>query len=376
MKKLNQESQKSKHHGSLISGCSNLTKRFIMSLIMALLLSVLIYIGEVSLEILIIVIMIASFREILSIMNKSNDRKKWISNYIIWYMMILVSYYMIGGLFLKSMKINKKEIITNNFLHRFTYYLSKRHKFFCFSGYISILVLFIVSLRPGHLKSQFAFFGLIHLIVLTLASSGYAVISNIKEGVFWFVFPVLLVASNDVFAYVIGKKFGRTPLIKLSPNKTVEGFIGGFIFTVLMGYLLGYIRLNYNIFQDCYSSALTQPIKLKLFFYSVSIPSIYFHVIPFVLFASFIAPFGGFFASGFKRAYKAKDFGESIPGHGGIADRIDCQIINGIFTHVYLMTYLISKERRIEKTYNHIVKNFNDEQIQILMKMLTNRNNL
>jgi phosphatidate cytidylyltransferase len=46
------------------------------------------------------------------------------------------------------------------------------------------------------------------------------------------------------------------------------------------------------------------------------------------LFASIIAPFGGFFASGFKRAFKIKDFGDSIPGHGGITDRMDCQVSN------------------------------------------------
>ena len=40
------------------------------------------------------------------------------------------------------------------------------------------------------------------------------------------------------------------------------------------------------------------------------------------LFASIIGPFGGFFASGFKRAFKIKDFGDIIPGHGGIMDRL------------------------------------------------------
>ena len=44
------------------------------------------------------------------------------------------------------------------------------------------------------------------------------------------------------------------------------------------------------------------------------------------MFASIIAPFGGFFASGFKRSFKIKDFGDSIPGHGGMTDRMDCQV--------------------------------------------------
>ena len=50
-------------------------------------------------------------------------------------------------------------------------------------------------------------------------------------------------------------------------------------------------------------------------------------------FASLVAPFGGFFASGFKRAFNIKDFGHSIPGHGGMTDRMDCQFMMGMFSY-------------------------------------------
>jgi CDP-diglyceride synthetase len=50
-----------------------------------------------------------------------------------------------------------------------------------------------------------------------------------------------------------------------------------------------------------------------------------FHLLVMACFASLVAPFGGFFASGFKRAFNIKDFGSSIPGHGGMTDRMDCQ---------------------------------------------------
>ena len=52
------------------------------------------------------------------------------------------------------------------------------------------------------------------------------------------------------------------------------------------------------------------------------------HAVVMAIFASIIAPFGGFFASGFKRGFKIKDFGDSIPGHGGMTDRMDCQVIS------------------------------------------------
>ena len=51
------------------------------------------------------------------------------------------------------------------------------------------------------------------------------------------------------------------------------------------------------------------------------------HCLVFATFASLVAPFGGFFASGFKRAFNLKDFGDSIPGHGGMTDRMDCQYV-------------------------------------------------
>ena len=57
-------------------------------------------------------------------------------------------------------------------------------------------------------------------------------------------------------------------------------------------------------------------------------------------FASLIAPFGGFFASGLKRTFNIKDFGDSIPGHGGMTDRMDCQFIMGFFSFMYYQSFI------------------------------------
>lgn len=65
-----------------------------------------------------------------------------------------------------------------------------------------------------------------------------------------------------------------------------------------------------------------------------------FHSIVLSLFSSLIAPFGGFFASGFKRAFKVKDFGDTIPGHGGLVDRFDCQFLMATFVYVYHSTFI------------------------------------
>ena len=63
--------------------------------------------------------------------------------------------------------------------------------------------------------------------------------------------------------------------------------------------------------------------------YELTIPLkiIHFHTFFLGLFASLLAPLGGIFASGFKRAIKIKDFANLIPGHGGVTDRMDCQIL-------------------------------------------------
>lgn len=58
--------------------------------------------------------------------------------------------------------------------------------------------------------------------------------------VFRFIVPVSMIVINDVMAYMFGFFFGRTPLIKLSPKKTWEGFIGGGISTVILGLMVTY----------------------------------------------------------------------------------------------------------------------------------------
>lgn len=65
-----------------------------------------------------------------------------------------------------------------------------------------------------------------------------------------------------------------------------------------------------------------------------------FHIAIIGLIASLIGPFGGFFASGLKRSIKIKDFANLIPGHGGVADRMDCQVIIGTFTYFYLHSFV------------------------------------
>jgi CDP-diglyceride synthetase len=57
-------------------------------------------------------------------------------------------------------------------------------------------------------------------------------------------------------------------------------------------------------------------------------------------FGSLVAPFGGLLMSGIKRAYQIKDFNSLIPGHGGVTDRMDCQLVMIFYTFVHYKTFV------------------------------------
>jgi len=110
------------------------------------------------------------------------------------------------------------------------------------------------------------------------------------------IFIIITITSLcDIFAYLIGKKFGKSKIFpKISPNKTIEGYIGSF-FCSLFLFLLIFSYLNLK--------------DLNLILYVIII-----------IFSSFI---GDLYVSFFKRKLNIKDLGKLFPGHGGVLDRID-----------------------------------------------------
>ncbi|KAI3440190.1 uncharacterized protein J3R85_003805 [Psidium guajava] len=94
------------------------------------------------------------------------------------------------------------------------------------------------------------------------------------------------------------------------------------------------------------------------------------HALCLGLFASIIAPFGGFFASGFKRAFKIKDFGDSIPGHGGITDRMDCQMVMAVFAYIYHQSFVVAQNLPAEMILEQILINLTLEEQQALFVKL------
>lgn len=84
---------------------------------------------------------------------------------------------------------------------------------------------------------------------LKAARRSHFIVNNILEGMIWLWVPASLVICNDVFAYIWGITLGRTPLIKLSPKKTVEGFVGAFFSTLLFAVFWGtyFMQFEYMI---------------------------------------------------------------------------------------------------------------------------------
>ena len=126
-------------------------------------------------------------------------------------------------------------------------------------------------------------------------------------------YVVLITIMSDTFALFVGSKIGRHKLCPaVSPNKTVEGMIGGVAFGTFIGsmYFLTFINQSANAF--------------------------YIVIISMAL--SLVAEFGDLVFSSIKRRYGVKDYGNIMPGHGGVLDRLD-SILFAILAFAYFVSF-------------------------------------
>lgn len=96
------------------------------------------------------------------------------------------------------------------------------------------------------------------------------------------------------------------------------------------------------------------------------------HSLSLSLFSSIIGPFGGFFASGFKRAFKIKDFGDVIPGHGGIVDRFDCQYLMATFVNVYISSFI--KAPNPQRLFTMLIRLKPEDQVKLFNQLADHLN--
>ena len=120
----------------------------------------------------------------------------------------------------------------------------------------------------------------------------------------YFLYLILICAFSDIGGYVFGKTFKGKKLTKISPNKTISGSIGSFLFSLIPYFVFKMIFLYSNIYFLTFTENLLFNILISLFL-------------------SFTSQIGDLFISYFKRLSNFKDTGKILPGHGGILDRID-----------------------------------------------------
>lgn len=141
------------------------------------------------------------------------------------------------------------------------------------------------------------------MVQIPFLNSSFNYINTTILGVF------ILIWTNDTFAFLIGKNFGKRKLLeRISPNKTIEGFIGGMLFTFIISYALSIQFLEMSKTQWIVIAGIV----------------------------SIFGVLGDLIESMFKRQAGVKDSSNFIPGHGGFLDRFDSVIFAAPFIFIYL----------------------------------------
>ena len=180
---------------------------------------------------------------------------------------------------------------------------------------LSILALFIVVLskktKTDVIDIAITFFGICYIVLFLMFMS---IIRNMENGKFliWYVF----ISSwlTDVFAYITGKAIGKHHFTDISPNKTIEGCIGGTLGATICMIIYTVILNNFAGFN----------INIAL----ITITGIIL---------SIVGQIGDLSASSIKRYAGIKDFSDLIPGHGGMVDRVDSVIFIAPFAYLLFL---------------------------------------
>lgn len=160
----------------------------------------------------------------------------------------------------------------------------------------------------GHLGK--IFLSIVYIVVpftlivrIPFMNSEFDYINTTILGVF------ILIWTSDSFAFLVGKNFGKHKLFeRISPNKTIEGFIGGMVFTFIGSYFISQTFTNLSLEQWLVIAGIV----------------------------SIFGVLGDLIESMFKRNAKVKDSSNFIPGHGGFLDRFDSVIFAAPFIFIYL----------------------------------------
>ncbi|TXG69695.1 hypothetical protein EZV62_004630 [Acer yangbiense] len=342
-----------------------------------------VYMGHLYITAMVVVIQIFMARELFNLLRKAHEERDLPGFRLLNWHFFFTAMLFVYGRILSQRLVNT--VTPDKFLFQLVSSLIKYHMAICYFLYISGFVWFILTLKKKMYKYQFGQYAWTHMILIVVFTQSSFTVASIFEGIFWFLLPASLIVINDIAAYVFGFFFGRTPLIKLSPKKTWEGFIGASVATIISAFVLANFLGRFQWLTcprkdlstgwlDCDPGPLFKPESFTLHEWvplwfpwkEIVVLPVQWHALCLGLFASIIAPFGGFFASGFKRAFKVKDFGDSIPGHGGITDRMDCQMVMAVFAFIYHQSFIVPQSLSVEMIVEQILTNLTLEEQQAL----------
>ena len=177
-----------------------------------------------------------------------------------------------------------------------------------------ILICFLITSYEWHKMSNKKLYYLPGFLFLMLSFySAYLIRANDSDSLKFFLYILIVCVSTDIGGYIFGKIFKGPKLIKISPNKTYSGVIGGYLMSIILCYL--FVNLNYG--DEINSNDFV-----------------------FILLISTISQLGDIIISYFKRLSKIKDTGKILPGHGGLLDRIDGMIF--AFPAAYIIFKIIN----------------------------------
>lgn len=226
------------------------------------------------------------------------------------------------------------------------FFRMKQKRFFSLTGLISVLTTILLILPESYLTFLPEGIEIIHLfylnamlmLVMTVLSNneftfddaGVFMLASlyVGRGLHYFVltaeigflmvmFVLFIVWSTDIGAYLLGRKFGKTKLAPvISPNKSVEGALGGIILSVLVSSL--YIQF----YNPLHFTVLT--------------------VIILTILLSIVGQLGDLTESAFKRYFGVKDSGKILPGHGGVLDRFDSMLFVMPLFQIFLSIYQLN----------------------------------
>lgn len=179
----------------------------------------------------------------------------------------------------------------------------------------SILLILFLKIVVTGMKTNFndivyTFLGIIYISFFSLC---IALVRGLNNGKILIWYIMFIGWGTDVFAYLIGKTFGKHKFSSVSPKKSIEGCVGGTLGAVVTSLIFTYcintfMALNYS----------------------------YMYIIIISIILSLIGQLGDFAASTIKRYVGIKDFSNLIPGHGGMLDRIDSLLFIAPFAYILL----------------------------------------